>query len=791
VTDVTEQRSEAEQLAEANQRLAAHIDNSPLGVIEFDPQFRIVRWSGGAERLFGWAANEVIGRGVFDLCWVHEDDLEGCRQVTVDLLTHRRLRNRHHNRNYRKDGSLVHCEWYNSAIYDSQGRLASILSQVLDVSERKLGEEGLARARRAAEERAAELDAVLQAVPAAVWIAHDPECRRITGNRTADAWLRVPAGAEVSLTAAEGVRPTHFKIFQHGRELAGDELPVQRAARGIEVRDCEEEIVFTDGSVRPFFGNATPLWDEQGRPRGAVAAFVDITERKLAEEKLRLQLSLTAAISDCAADSIFVTDGAGRITFVNAEAERAFGFSSGELMAKVLHDVLHHRYPDGRPYPFAQCPNCVARGPGESVRGHEAVFFRKDGSPVSVVCSSSALEVSGEPMGAVLVVHDATNIKRAESDLREADRRKDEFLATLAHELRNPLVPIRNAVEVLRRHGPPDPTAGAAREMIERQARYMTRLVDDLLDLSRITRGRLLLRRESVELAAVLERAVEASRYRVRCPEQEISCRWAAESLQVDADPLRLEQVFLNLLDNARKYTGDGGCIRLTVERAGAEAVVTVSDTGIGIAPEDLPHVFDMFAQVGEAPERAQGGLGIGLSLARSLVELHGGRVEACSDGLGKGSAFVVRLPTLAERPGFRVPAPEDAFEAVRTPTLRILVADDNRDVAESLALLLRASGHEVETAQDGAQAVESAGRYRPDAVLLDIGMPRLDGYAACRRMREQPWGRDMIIVALTGWGQEEDRRRAADAGFNAHLVKPVDPAALLRLLTEATARGA
>ena len=516
---------------------------------------------------------------------------------------------------------------------------------------------------------------------------------------------------------------------------------------------------------------------------GGFGTTQDISELKAAEEKLRLQLNLTHAITDCAAGAIFVTDGKGRTTFVNAEVERLFGFTSGELMGEVLHDAIHHHYPDGRPYPFEACPNCRIYGPGEMVRDHEAVFFRKDGTPVTVMCANSALEVGGEQMGAVLVAHDITGLKRAEEALRAADRRKDEFLATLAHELRNPLAPIRNAVEVLRLKAPPDPALQAAQRMIERQVQHLVRLVDDLLDVGRITQGRLALRRERVDLAVVLEQALEALRPHLECAGHNLSVTLPPGPIYLDADPVRLAQVFVNLVNNACKFTDPGGQIRVSAEREGAQVMVRVADTGIGVPPGDLPRLFEMFAQLGTAHEQAQGGLGIGLALARGLVEMHGGSIEAHSEGAGKGTELVVRLPTLDQGPAVH-PSPPGVGEEQRAAVARrVLVVDDQRDVADSLALLLQALGCAVEVARDGLEAVEAAGRFRPDLVLLDIGMPRLDGYAACRRIREHPWGKDMTVIALTGWGQEDDRLKTQEAGFDGHLIKPVEPAVLLDLL--------
>jgi PAS domain S-box-containing protein len=373
---------------------------------------------------------------------------------------------------------------------------------------------------------------------------------------------------------------------------------------------------------------------------------------------------------------------------------------------------------------------------------------------------------------------------RLVNELREADRRKDEFLATLAHELRNPLAPVRNAVQVLRMKGPDEPDLRWGRDVIERQVDHLTRLIDDLLDVSRITRNKLELRKQRVELTEIISGAVESSRPLVEECGQTLTVTLPSEAVYINGDLIRLSQVFLNLLNNAAKYTERGGQIRLTAERHGGDVVVKVTDTGVGIPADKLPRLFEMFFQVDRSLEKSQGGLGIGLSLARRLVELHGGMVEVRSEGFGKGSEFIVSLPVLVENViplSSHEPSANESAQA--TPARRILVVDDNRDSADSLALLLRLMGNEVLTAYDGLAALEVAERLRPDVVLLDIGMPRLNGYDTCHRIREQPWGRSPVLIALTGWGQEEDKRRTQDAGFDAHLIKPVDPTALMNLL--------
>jgi signal transduction histidine kinase/ActR/RegA family two-component response regulator len=370
--------------------------------------------------------------------------------------------------------------------------------------------------------------------------------------------------------------------------------------------------------------------------------------------------------------------------------------------------------------------------------------------------------------------------------LREEDEKKDEFLATLAHELRNPLAPIRNAAQYMRLKGPAEPGLQNAREIIDRQVRQMTRLVDDLLDISRISRGKIELKYEKVSIGLVLANAIESSRPLIDHGKHQLTVDLPTDALIVNGDSIRLTQVFGNLLTNAAKYTDPGGSIRIGVASSDGEVVVSVKDTGIGIAPEYLPRLFDMFSQVDPALERTQGGLGIGLALVRSLVEMHAGKVEAFSDGLSTGSEFVVRLP-LFNPPHRNQRHPESAAPIVNTlakPKSRILVVDDNVDSAESMAMMLSMMGNEVITAHDGLEAVELADKFRPELILMDVGMPKLNGFEATRCIREQPWGKKTAIVALTGWGQDEYRQKSHEAGCDSHLVKPVDPATLEGLLT-------
>lgn len=371
------------------------------------------------------------------------------------------------------------------------------------------------------------------------------------------------------------------------------------------------------------------------------------------------------------------------------------------------------------------------------------------------------------------------HLRRMAIDLAEADRQKTEFLATLAHELRNPLAPLRSALDLLKRADGDAERARLARDTMDRQLGQMVRLVDDLLDVNRVMYNRLELRPVDLDLALVIHQAVEMSQPLVDHAGHQLRVVLPAEPLFLHADPVRLTQVFANLLNNSSKYTPHGGQLQISAEREDGHAVVRVKDSGAGIPTDQLEQIFNMFSQVDRSPERAQGGLGIGLALVRRLVGMHGGSVHAHSDGPGKGSEFVVRLPALE-----RAPANRDSHvpEAPADPARKkVLVVDDNRDAADALALLLQHNGHETFVAYDGAGALAAADKHRPDVMLLDIGLPGMNGHDVCRQMRQQPWGKRIRMIALTGWGQEDDRQKSRDAGFDGHLVKPVEIAAVLQ----------
>lgn len=542
-----------------------------------------------------------------------------------------------------------------------------------------------------------------------------------------------------------------------------------------------------------------PLRDLGGAVIGVNVVAQDITERKRAEAQLRESEALFRTLGEAVPDFLWMTDAEGRPIYQNPAWQRYVGFSPDDLTATGWQ-ALHHR----DDWPRLRQAWADASATGEAYRV-EARLRRHDGeyrwfASRSVPLKDEAGRVS-KWIGTMTDIHD---LKLAEQALRDADRRKDEFLATLAHELRNPLAPIRNMLEIIKRADANGVLLEQARATMDRQLNQLILLIDDLLDVSRISRGKIELRKSRIELASVVHHAVEAARPLSEKMGHQLTVTLPAEPVYLNADPTRLAQVVGNLLNNACKFTNKGGRIALTVSIAdcgarladaktdsqsantllqSAMAVIRVCDNGIGIAADQLPRVFEMFTQLDASLERSQSGLGIGLALVKSLVELHDGTVEVHSAGLGQGSEFVVQLPILPDTTT-PPPPPKPSARTLAKPR-RILVVDDNRDSAESLAMLLQLTGNETHTAFDGAEAVAAAAAYRPDVILMDIGLPKLNGYQAGRQIREQPWGQSMVLVAVTGWGQQEDRQKTRDAGFNAHLVKPVDPVVLSELLAE------
>lgn len=483
-------------------------------------------------------------------------------------------------------------------------------------------------------------------------------------------------------------------------------------------------------------------------------------------------------------DAVIATDTEGRIVFINGIAESLTGWTLAEGAGRELHEVFRVVSEDTRQPVDNPALRALRDGTIVGLANH-TILIARDGSETAIDDSAAPIRnADGTMSGAVLVFRDITERRRAERALRDADRHKDEFLAILAHELRNPLAPLRNAVELMRQ-APHDPVPlERIRGMMDRQLEQLVRLTDDLLDISRITRNKLEMHRERVDVTRILQSALETCEPLVAQQSHTVVQDVPAVPLWVEGDRARLAQVFYNLIGNAAKYTDTGGQIRISAAREGGDVVVRIKDNGIGIAPDMVERIFDLFTQAERDIARSQGGLGIGLTLVRRIIQAHSGSVTVNSDGRGTGSEFVVHLPALTN-----VEPPDGAPRvnaSAPTRLRKVIVADDNRDAADTTAMMLRALGHDVHACYDGRQALDEAKTFLPEAILLDIGMPGLSGYEVAQRIRAEPWGTTMTLVALTGWGQAEDRARSLAAGFDHHLVKPVQ----LRDLREAIEAG-
>ena len=496
------------------------------------------------------------------------------------------------------------------------------------------------------------------------------------------------------------------------------------------------------------------------------------------EQRDRLQAqALLAAIVESSDDAIVSKKLDGTILSWNSGAERLFGYTADEAVGQSIRLII----PEDRIDEEMMILDRLRRG--ERIEHYETVRRAKSGKLLDISLTVSPIRDStNRVIAASKVARDISQRREVEKALRDADRRKDEFLATLAHELRNPLAPIRNSLHILRVTGPSEPALDRVRDILDRQVNHMVRLVDDLLEVSRITRGKIELRKEHIELAAVIGSAVETSKPLIETGGHELAISIPPQGVILDADPVRLAQVFSNLLNNAAKYSEPGGKIWLTAETTGNKVVVRVRDAGIGIAPEMLPRVFEMFAQIESSLDRAQGGLGIGLTLVRSLLHLHDGTVEARSEGLGKGSEFIVTLPVIPLERSFRT-TPRSGEYAVPLAAQRVLIVDDNRDAADSLGMMLKMMGAVVHVEYDSYAALAALGKFKPNVALIDLSMDGMDGYEFARRIRGIADYKRMALIALSGWGQDDDRRRSRDAGFDFHLIKPPDVDALQALM--------
>jgi PAS domain S-box-containing protein len=580
--------------------------------------------------------------------------------------------------------------------------------------------------------------------------------------------------------APEEIIGRHFSVF-YPRDAVESGWPAyELKVAGADGRfEDEGWRIRRDGSR--FWASViiTALRDAEGRLLGFSKITRDITDRRMHEEALRQSEERFRLLVEGVVDyAVFMLDPDGVVTSWNAGAQRIKGYSRDEIVGR--HFSRFYTEEDrqsGKPWEQLATARRDGRAEDEGWR------VRRDGTRFwARAVVSALLDAEGRLRGFAKVTQDMTQ-RRQLQDLEKAARNVQEFIAMLAHELRNPLAPIRSAVRVLGHVPPGDPAHEAMRRTIDRQSAQLARIVDDMLDIARITRGSLALVRSPMDLADAVHAAVESAAPEISARGHALQVEVPAGRLRVDGDPHRLTQALANLLNNAARYTPDGGRIRIEGGTQDGQAVLRVRDNGRGIAPDLIGRIFDMFVQGRPVTERVGGGLGIGLALARRIAELHDGSLEARSEGEGKGSEFTLRLPLAAAEGAARAAGEEPAAGSL--PPRRILVVDDNVDAAASLELLLRSLGHETRVAHDGHAALRLTEEFSPDVVLLDIGLPGLDGYEVAQRLRELKKRRAFRVVAVTGWGQEADRKRAAEAGFDLHLVKPVELAELTRALGE------
>jgi PAS domain S-box-containing protein len=565
----------------------------------------------------------------------------------------------------------------------------------------------------------------------------------------------------------------------HADDLAAVSAAEEQALRSGVLPSTEFRIMQPDGSIRWVARRGKVHFDAARRPVLLAGVLIDVTAQKLAEQALSKSEKLYRAIGESIDYGIWVCDAQGRNTYASEQFLRLLGLTQEQCSGTGWMQVLH---PDDLAATAESWRECVRSG-GNWYRDHR--MRGADGEYHAVLAKGVAIrDDNGKIAGWAGINLDISRLKHTENALREADRRKDEFLATLAHELRNPLAPIRNAAKLLESPAADERQLQWGRDVISRQVQRMALLLDDLLDVSRITSGRLQLRKEPVDLAALVASAVETARPLIDAKRHSIDIVLPPEAVQLVVDPLRLSQALSNLLTNAAKYTDPAGHIRLVASLAQGSLALSVSDSGIGLAADAMPKLFEMFSQLDSAVDRAEGGLGIGLALVKGLVALHGGTVEATSEGPGRGSTFTINLPRTGlvapKRQPYAGPAPCHPHTG---PRCKVLVADDNGDAAQTLALILKMSGYDVHLATSGGEALQLARRERPDAMFLDIGMPDMSGYEVAGKVRQEQWGESALLVAVTGWGQPNDKEMARAAGFNHHLTKPVDLEQVAQLL--------
>ncbi|MCX5539515.1 PAS domain S-box protein [Paraburkholderia sp. CNPSo 3076] len=757
--DEAGQRKQVEDaLRESEARLQAAISIETVGVLFFDLDGTMADANGAFEQMSGYSREDLRAAAHWDRL-VPLEFLGVTTRAVTDLATTGRTQP-YERQLIRKDGT----RWWGlfaPTRLSGTGMASKCAEFALDITERKRAETECVDS----EER---FRALVEGLAQAVWEADaqgqaesvSPGWSEYTGQ-PGEEWL------------GEGwANAVHPDDRAYALSQWKDAIAAQR------VVNAEFRLHVATGGWRWTNVRAAPIWNPDGTVRKWVGMNIDVDDRRSAQEALRESEARFRALAEASPALIWQIDTQGNTVYLNQRYLTAIGLTPGQLLETGWHTIVHPRDLPGflSRLQTAQHDHCA-------FQSRLRVKIKDAGWHWFETCCAPWFSASGEFRGHVCVSIDVTEAVNAEDALKEADRRKDEFLATLAHELRNPLAPIANALHLIRRSAFPADSAPIL-DMLDRQVHHMVRLIDDLMEVSRITRGKIGLVKAPVALAEIIENAIETSRPAIDQAHHELSITLPDTPLVLDADRVRLTQVFANMLNNAARYTDTGGQIRLDAMRESEWVVVTLSDTGIGMSAEQIGQVFEMFTQVSRPADRNQGGLGIGLTMVRHLVRMHGGTVEAASAGPGKGSTFTVRLPLSQQMPAEARETPATVARAAKPLAgKRILVVDDNRDAADSLAMVLSAEGAQVRVVYDGAAALGALEQSVPHAVVLDIGMPGMDGYEIARQIRQSPSYVGLQIIALTGWGQHADRLRSRMSGIDSHLTKPVAFHALFELL--------
>ncbi len=778
IADITDRQEAEDAKRESEQRFTSFMQHLPAAAWIKDAQGRYLYANDYAQNIFGVPLNELRGKTdpeVFPLDTASTFQ-ENDRQVKDSRSVVRNVETLEH------AGDGIHESIVTKfPIFDEDDLVAAIGGVAIDVTEQR-------RATVALRESEARFRLLAELLPVGLYTCAAPGGVITYYNKAAARiW-----GCEPS-TGPDGNRFCgSFRLFRpNGEFLPHDQCPMADAIRdGLEFRNEEVIVEQPGGSRCTILVNIDPLRETSGRIVGAVNVFVDITKLREAQRRVAKEKdNLRTLLKTLPVPVLTAHDAQCRHISGNPAAERLLRMGKGGNFSKSApagEIPQHFRLSkNGRVLAPEELPvQRAARG--EKIRNDELDFEFDDGTVVHALMSASPLrDATGALRGAVAAALDVTQSKNAEASLKEGARRTDEFLATLGHELRNPLAPIRMGLELIKLAGNDSAAVQRTREMMERQTDQLIALVDELLDVSRISRGRVELQKCPVKLADVIQHAVETARPWIEEAGHVLTIDAPNEGTRIDGDQNRLAQTLSNLLNNACKYTPSPGRIRLTARRQGSHAIVSVEDNGVGLAGDAAGQVFEMFRQLDPPPGVPRSGLGIGLTLVKQLVEMHGGTVQAHSDGAGLGSRFTVQLPVLSEalsgEDDQRPPVQEEDSSKRR----RVIVADDNKAAAEGLSLVIGQLGHDVRTAYDGSQALQIAAEFRPDVILMDLSMPVMDGYEAARRIREEPWGKTLLLVAVSGWSQKQHKSRAAEVGFDHHLVKPIAVPDMRRMLSK------